>query len=131
MCAASSAAMLSQVYEPPETPLPTRVVASSALLRAGLERAARIAGLTLVAPTESATITLHCDDDLDTDAPVDVRAGLDRVTVTMNYGPGPETWAALQALIRELSNETGAANEDAFGGNSTPPPGTSTPGRNG
>ena len=131
--------MLARVYEPPESPLPARVVASTSLLRAGLERAARIAGLALVAPTEAAAIALHCDDDAGAtrnddaaaDSPVDVRAGLDRVTVTMAYAPGPETWAALRALIHELLNETGEANETARLGNSTPAVGTFTPGHNG
>jgi hypothetical protein len=89
------------VYERSRSPLPTRVVADSSLLRAGLERAARMAGLTPVAATEPALIGLHCDGDT-TDAPVDVRAGLDRVTVTIVGDPEPETWAALRALTHEL-----------------------------
>ena len=92
------------MYESSEPPLPTRVVAGTALLRAGLERAARSAGLTPVASTEHAVIELRCDDDRDaeTGAPVDVRAAVDRVTVTIARDPGPRAWAALQALTREL-----------------------------
>jgi hypothetical protein len=90
------------VYESPEPPLPAHVVASTALLRAGLERAARIAGLTPVASGQPAVIALRCEDAPDIDAPVDVRAGLDGVTVRMARDPDPELWAALRVLAGEL-----------------------------
>ena len=97
--------MLAAVYERSQPLLPARVVASTSLLRAGLERAARNAGLTPVASGEPAVITLHCDANTPCDAPVVVRAELDRVTLTIASDPGPEAWAALTALTRELLNE--------------------------
>lgn len=90
------------MYETPEPPIPTHVVAGTALLRAGLERAARIAGLTPVDPSVRAVIVLRCEDDAENDAPIDVRAGLDGVTVTIARDPDPEIWAALRALASEL-----------------------------
>jgi hypothetical protein len=90
------------VYEPPDRPLPAHVVASTALLRAGLERAARIAGLTPVDSGQPAVIALRCEDAAGFDAPVDVHAGLDGVTVRMARDPDPELWAALQVLAGEL-----------------------------
>jgi hypothetical protein len=95
------------VYETPERPLPTHVLAGTALLRAGLERAARIAGLTPVGPSERAVIVLRCEDDAENDAPIDIRAGLDGVTVTIARDPDPETWTALRALAGELLGGAG------------------------
>jgi hypothetical protein len=102
LCAADTAAMLQAVYEHAPPPFSTRIAASTPLLRAGLERAARLAGLTPVTAEEHALIALHCDDDSETDAPVDVRAGPDRVIVTISRDLGPETWAALRQRTREL-----------------------------
>ena len=94
------------MYEPPEPRLPAHVVASTALLRAGLERAARIAGLTPVAAGQAAVIALRCEDAPNIGEPVVVRAGLDGVTVTLARDPDPELWAALRVLARELLGRT-------------------------
>lgn len=91
------------MYEPSDPPLPAHVVANTALLRAGLERAARIAGLTPVAAGEPAVIALRCEGGPDVDdAPVEVRAGLDGVTVRIARDPDPEIWTALRMLAGEL-----------------------------
>ena len=91
------------MYEPSDPPLPAHVVANIALLRAGLERAARIAGLTPVAAGEPAVIALRCEGGPGVDdAPVEVRAGLDGVTVRIARDPDPEIWAALRLLASEL-----------------------------
>jgi hypothetical protein len=91
------------VYEPSHPPLPTHVVANTALLRAGLERAARIAGLTPVDPDEPAVIALRCEGGPNVDdASVEVRAGLDGVTVRIARDPDPEIWTALRMLAGEL-----------------------------
>jgi hypothetical protein len=95
------------VYEPPEPRLPVHIVASTALLRAGLERAARIAGLTPVASGQPAPIALRDEDQPGRDAPVDVRAGLDGVTVRIARDPDPELWAALRVLAHELLGHAG------------------------
>lgn len=100
--AGNTAAMLHAVYEPAPPPFSTRIAANSPLLRAGPERAARLAGLIPVTPSEDALITLHCDDVAETGTPVDVRAGLDHVTVTISRDLGPETWTALRKLTHEL-----------------------------
>lgn len=112
LCAGRSALMLGRVYEAPRRPKPSRhdltravpawIVTSTALRRDGLTRAARIAGLQPVGPTEAATIGLRCDDDAETGAPVDVCASLDRVTVTITSDPGAAAWSALLALTHTL-----------------------------
>jgi hypothetical protein len=95
------------VYESPDIPLPAHVIASTALLRAGLDRAARLAGLTPVASGQPAVIALRCEDVPSIDAPVDVRAGLDGVTVRIARDPGPALWAALRLLAGELLGAAG------------------------
>jgi hypothetical protein len=97
----------------PRRPIPAWIVATTSLRRDGLTRAARVAGLQPVAPSEAALIGLHCDEDADTGAPVDVCAGLDRLTVTIVSDPGPATWAALLALTQALfGNVDGTARSD-------------------
>lgn len=86
----------------PRRPIPAWIVASTSLRRDGLTRAARIAGLQPVTTTETALIGLRCDDDGDTGAPVDVCAGLDRLTVTISAAPSPAAWAALLTLANTL-----------------------------
>lgn len=97
------------MYVPEGPLLSTRVCASPALLQAGLERAASIAGLQPVEHGAPAAIVLRSssDDANDTivlpgDIAIDVTAGRDHVTVTIAFDPGPEVWAALRALVHEL-----------------------------
>jgi hypothetical protein len=98
------------VYEPSDPPVPAHVpshvpahvIANTALLRAGLERAARLAGLTPVDPGEPAVIALRCEGGARIDAPVEVRAGLDGVTVRIERDPDPQIWTALRMLAGEL-----------------------------
>jgi hypothetical protein len=100
------------VYEPSDPPLPVHVVANTALLRAGLERAARIAGLTPVDPDEPAAIALRCEGDPNIDASVEVLAGLDGVTVRIARDPDPEVWTALRALAGELLGQAEGRHAD-------------------
>ena len=102
-------AYCAEVYESQVSPLTARVTAALALLQAGLERAARRAGLRLVGPAEPALIALHTGGEGPAGAagaPVDVSAASDHVTVTITDDLGPEAWAALHVLVRELLGVT-------------------------
>ena len=90
------------MYEHHRPPFPARVTAAVALFQAGLERAARRAGLSPVGPTEPALIALHAAGEVVAAATIDVSAGSDHVTVTICADLGPEAWAALHRLVREL-----------------------------
>ena len=94
------------MYESYLPPFPARITSAVALLEAGLERAARRAGLRLVGPTEPALIALHAAGEVAAGAAVDVSAASDHVTVTITDDLGPEAWAALHALVRELLGAT-------------------------
>jgi hypothetical protein len=60
----------------------------------------------LVGPNEPALIALHVAGELAGDAAVDVSAASDHVTVTVREDLGPEAWAVLHALVRELLGAT-------------------------
>jgi hypothetical protein len=79
-----------------------RVVAAAPLLQAGLERAARAAGMRVAARGEPATIGLRSPDAGPAHAAVDVCADATHVTVTLAAVPDPETWRRLLALLHEL-----------------------------
>lgn len=94
------------MYEHHPPPFPARVTATVALFQAGLERAARRAGLSPVGPTQPALIALHAAGEVVDAATVDVSAGSDHVTVTFSEDLGPEAWAALHRLVSELLGTT-------------------------
>jgi hypothetical protein len=79
-----------------------RVVAAAPLLRAGLERAARAAGLRVAAGEEPATIGLRSSNAEPAHAEVDVCADARQVTITLAAVPDPKTWSSLLALLHEL-----------------------------
>ncbi len=92
---------------------PMRIDAPTALLAAGLRRAAESAGLAAAAAGERARVRVHTDDHhtdedtVDGDSvveafAVDVEVAEDHVVVTMRCAPGPETWAALRSLVTQL-----------------------------
>jgi hypothetical protein len=82
-------------------PVGARVVASAPLLQAGLERAARAAGLR-VGVEEQATIGIRSPNAGPTHAAVDVCADATQVTITLAAVPDPETWSRLLALLHQL-----------------------------
>ena len=94
------------MYEHDPPPFPARVFATVALFQAGLERAARRAGLSPVGPTEPAMIALHVAGEVVDAAIVDVSAGPDHVTLTLSEDLGPEAWAVLHRLVSELLGTT-------------------------
>jgi hypothetical protein len=74
------------------------------LLRSGLERIARLAGLTLVEAGSEARITLHSGNPIEAPSPsaLDVTAEGDLVTVTVQGIPDQATWSSVLALLRQL-----------------------------
>jgi hypothetical protein len=78
------------------------VVASAPLLRAGLERAALVAGLQLASEQAAGAIGLHTPDTAPTNASVDLTVGANHVTIAFTALPEPATWAAVWALLAEL-----------------------------
>jgi len=83
-------------------PVGARVVAAAPLLQAGLERAARAAGLRIAGRKETAAIGLRSPDSGPTPAAVDICADAAQVTITLAAVPDPETWSRLLALLHEL-----------------------------
>jgi hypothetical protein len=91
-----------QMSEASSGPVGARVVAAAPLLQAGLERAARAAGLRVAAGGETATIGLRSPNAGPAHAAVDVCADATHVTITLAAVPDPETWSRLLALLHEL-----------------------------
>jgi hypothetical protein len=83
-------------------PVGARVVASAPLLQAGLERAARAAGLRVAGGEEMATIGIRSPNAGPTHTAVDVCADATQVTITLAAVPDPETWSRLLALLHQL-----------------------------
>jgi hypothetical protein len=83
-------------------PAGARVVAAAPLLQAGLERAARAAGLRIAAGEETATIGLRSPNAGPTHAAVDICADAADVTITLAAVPDPDTWSRLLVLLHEL-----------------------------
>jgi hypothetical protein len=86
------------VYEQPAV----HVIADVPLIRAGLMRAATRAGMRAVSADEAADVTLHSPGDSADPTPVDVCAGLGRVTLTVQAPTSPLVWPALQTLVAQL-----------------------------
>jgi hypothetical protein len=91
-----------QMSEANSGPVGARVVAAAPLLQAGLERAARAAGLRIAGREETATIGLRSPNTGPTHAVVDICADATHVTITLAAVPDPETWSRLLALLHEL-----------------------------
>ena len=86
----------------PGAPLRVLVVASAPLLRVGLERAVRAAGLQPTPDKTIAAIGLHTADTAPTQTGTDLGVGANRVTVALTAIPEPPTWSAVWALLAEL-----------------------------
>jgi hypothetical protein len=86
-----------------------RVEASVPLLRGGLERVARLAGLTIVGSGEAASITLRSVEQQPSEAGVDVVAEGARITVTVSNPPPMVTWLEVHALLVSLLGQAEGA----------------------
>jgi hypothetical protein len=86
----------------PGAPIRVLVVASAPLLRVGLERAVRVAGLEPTSDETGAAIGLHTADTAPTETGTDLSVGANRVTIALTAIPEPPTWSAVWALIAEL-----------------------------
>jgi hypothetical protein len=85
-----------------DAPIAARVVAGVPLLQAGLQRAALSGGLRVADGEETAAIGLRSPNAGPTQAPIDVCADADHVTITLTAVPDSETWFSLLALLHEL-----------------------------
>lgn len=83
-------------------PVTARVMATTAVLRGGLARAARAAGLTVVSSEGEPAITLRGVEQRPVVASVDVAAGERFVTITVQGVPDLDTWLAVLSLLREF-----------------------------
>jgi hypothetical protein len=86
----------------PGTPIRVLVVASAPLLRVGLERAVRVAGLQPTSDKTGAAIGLHTADTAPTETGMDLSVAANQVTIALTAIPEPPTWSAVWALIAEL-----------------------------
>jgi len=91
--------------DPNRYPLVTaRIIAAVPLLRGGLERAARCAGMTVVTD-ERASITLRSSDQHPAAHGIDIASALDSVTVTVHDAPDARTWLGVLTLLQQLLGE--------------------------
>jgi hypothetical protein len=90
-----------------DTGIPIRIVASTDLARAGLERLARAVSGTEVGLDEGAIIELA--DDAPPVEPIRVRIGQQRVTIRISRTPTAEEWSTLSRLVDALALDDGGA----------------------
>ena len=87
-----------------EVPASVRIVASRPLLRAGLERLAEGADVSVLDETEPADLVLRAADEPPDESAVDVALVNGAIVVTCWSAPKPAVWDALGRLVsRALS----------------------------
>jgi hypothetical protein len=79
-----------------------RVHASTALRRAGLERALARAGVTPAQPNRPSGIVVHAADDESTTAPIELAVGPDAIELTIRRPPDGPTWRVISRIVDEL-----------------------------
>ncbi len=94
--------------------------ADNPLLLAGLERAAELANIQVVAQREAAVLSLRSAGSGLSHPRVDIAIDIDRIIISVRQQPPPSTWGAIYRLIGHLagtvscdvdSNETPVAQE--------------------
>jgi hypothetical protein len=77
--------------------------AENPLLLAGLERAAELADIQVVADRDGATLSLRSAGSGRPHVSLDVAIDFDRVVISVSHQPSPSAWAAIYALLGHLA----------------------------
>jgi hypothetical protein len=86
--------------------------ADNPLLLAGLQRAAELADIEVVADKDAATLSLRSAGSGTPHTRLDVAIDLDRVVVSMSQQPSQASWVAIYNLLGHLSGKVPRAADE-------------------